>query len=94
MCTKTIEPAHRINKMPSFGGKKNIYASEAYKKSKDESVRQKLNEIVMAKKQLSIQMQHWERIKRITKDQKEIAEIDDKLHKMRMEFLNFGSTNF
>ncbi|ACI47500.1 unknown [Spodoptera litura nucleopolyhedrovirus II] len=67
---------------------------EAAKKSKDESLRQKLNQILQTKKQLSIQMQHWERIKRITKDPAEVASIDEKLLKMRMEFLKFSTNNF
>ncbi|QEI03564.1 hypothetical protein [Spodoptera cosmioides nucleopolyhedrovirus] len=68
--------------------------NEAAKKSKDESLRQKLNQILQTKKQLSIQMQHWERIKRITKDPHEVADIDQKLLKMRMEFLKFSTNNF
>ncbi|CDG72469.1 Unknown (Ac29) [Spodoptera exigua multiple nucleopolyhedrovirus] len=67
---------------------------EAAKRSKDESLRQKLNQILQTKKQLSIQMQHWERIKRITKDPQEVANIDEKLFRMRMEFLKFSTNNF
>ncbi|ACI28849.1 agip148 [Agrotis ipsilon multiple nucleopolyhedrovirus] len=82
--------------MPVFG--KTYSAADATavaaKKSKDESLRKQLNQILQAKKQLSIQMQHWERIKRITKDPKEVAEIDQKLYQMRMDFLKFGSEKF
>ena len=77
--------------MPVYG---KLNYTDAAKKSKDESLRQKLNQILQTKKQLSIQMQHWERIKRITKDPKEIANIDEKLHRMRMEFLKFSTDNF
>ncbi|AAZ38307.1 ORF-141 [Agrotis segetum nucleopolyhedrovirus A] len=77
--------------MPVFGKTTN---SEAFKKSKDESLRKQLNQILQAKKQLSIQMQHWERIKRITKDPKEVADIEQKLYKMRMDFLKFSTDKF
>lgn len=82
--------------MPVFGKTFNSKSasSEAAKKSKDENLRRQLNQILQAKKQLSIQLQHWERIRRITKDPKELADIDAKLHTMRMDFLNFGSENF
>nr|UPO71126.1 orf20 [Trichoplusia ni single nucleopolyhedrovirus] len=63
-------------------------------KSNDDNLRKKLNEILQAKKQLSIQMEHWERIKRITKDPREVADIECKLNKIRNDFLNFGSNNF
>lgn len=41
-----------------------------------------------------MQMEHWERIRRITKDTKELAEIERKLYAMRMDFLAFGSHKF
>jgi D-ribose pyranose/furanose isomerase RbsD len=72
---------------------KNIDIAAA-KRSKDEDLRRQLNQILQAKKQLSIQMQHWERIKRITKDPKEVEDIERKLLKMRMDFLAFSTDQF
>ncbi|QAT90414.1 hypothetical protein KM622_gp128 [Spodoptera exempta nucleopolyhedrovirus] len=77
-----------------YGDNSNSSKSDLVKRSKDDSLRNKLNQILQAKKQLSIQMQHWERIKRITKDPKEVADIEQKLTKLRMDFLKFGSENF
>jgi Nucleopolyhedrovirus protein of unknown function (DUF919) len=80
--------------MPVFGKTALNEKVAANKKSKDENLRKQLNHILQAKKQLSIQMQHWERIKRITKDPKEVADIDRKLYKMRMDFLAFSTEKF
>jgi hypothetical protein len=74
--------------MPVFG--KCSSATE----NKNENLRQQLHQILQAKRQLSIQMQHWERIKRITRDAKEIEEIDRKLLNMRMDFLAFSTDKF
>nr|QGX02402.1 maco-A 157 [Mamestra configurata nucleopolyhedrovirus A] len=81
--------------MPIFRktGKK-IIDTNAVKKSKDEDLRRQLNQILQAKRQLTIQMEHWERIKRITKDPKEVQDIESKLLKMRMDFLNFSTDKF
>nr|QNH90637.1 maco-A 157 [Mamestra configurata nucleopolyhedrovirus A]QNH90969.1 maco-A 157 [Mamestra configurata nucleopolyhedrovirus A]UVZ34992.1 hypothetical protein [Melanchra picta nucleopolyhedrovirus]UVZ35164.1 hypothetical protein [Melanchra picta nucleopolyhedrovirus] len=73
---------------------KKIIDTNAVKKSKDEDLRRQLNQILQAKRQLTIQMEHWERIKRITKDPKEVQDIENKLLKMRMDFLNFSTDKF
>ncbi|AAM09265.1 hypothetical protein [Mamestra configurata nucleopolyhedrovirus A] len=73
---------------------KKIIDTNAVKKSKDEDLRRQLNQILQAKRQLTIQMEHWERIKRITKDPKEVQDIESKLLKMRMDFLNFSTDKF
>ncbi|WBB27326.1 AC29-like protein [Mythimna sequax nucleopolyhedrovirus] len=73
---------------------KKIIDTNAVKKSKDEDLRKQLNQILQAKRQLTIQMEHWERIKRITKDPKEVQNIESKLSKMRMDFLNFSTDKF
>ncbi|AAM95142.1 hypothetical protein HaMNV_gp150 [Helicoverpa armigera multiple nucleopolyhedrovirus] len=73
---------------------KKIIETNAVKKSKDEDLRRQLNQILQAKRQLTIQMEHWERIKRITKDPKEVQDIENKLLKMRMDFLNFSTDKF
>ena len=73
---------------------KKIIDTNAVKKSKDEDLRRQLNQILQAKRQLTIQMEHWERIKRITKDPKEVQDIESKLLKMRMDFLNFSTNKF
>jgi hypothetical protein len=39
-------------------------------------------------------MEHWERIRRITKNARELREIDRTLAEMRMEFLKFGEKHF
>ncbi|AYN45076.1 se116 [Alphabaculovirus alterspexiguae] len=77
-----------------YGNSSKYNHTDIVKRSKDDSLRKQLNQILQAKKQLSIQMQHWERIKRITKDPKDLADIDQKLNKIRIEFLKFGSENF
>ncbi len=53
-----------------------------------------IHEVTQAKKNLTIQIQHWEKIKNITKDPKEIEEIQDKIHKLRIDFLCYGSESF
>lgn len=80
--------------MPVFKKTVKYFDAAAAKKSKDEDLRKQLNQILQAKKQLSIQMQHWERIKRITKDPKEVEDINNKLLKMRMDFLAFSTDKF
>lgn len=80
--------------MPVFKKTVKNFDAAAVKKSKDEDLRKQLNQILQAKKQLSIQMQHWERIKRITKDPKEVEDINNKLLKMRMDFLAFSTDKF
>ncbi|AUV65403.1 hypothetical protein [Alphabaculovirus myunipunctae] len=83
--------------MPVFGKRQAIDAAataSAVKKSKDENLRRQLNQILQAKRQLTIQMQHWERIRAITKDPGEIASIDRRLHQMRMDFLAFSTDKF
>jgi hypothetical protein len=62
--------------------------------SQNDDLRRQLNEIMQIKKTLSIKIEHWERIKQITKDPHEIREIERKIHCMRMEFLNFSTKKF
>ncbi|QED40547.1 hypothetical protein [Chrysodeixis includens nucleopolyhedrovirus] len=53
-----------------------------------------IHDVTYAKKQLSVQLEHWEKIKRITKDPKEIKDIDCKINAMRLQFLKYGCDFF
>lgn len=60
----------------------------------NQCLREELNRIIQTKKRLAIKMEHWERIRRITKNARELREIDRTLAEMRMEFLKFGEKHF
>ncbi|UOQ18814.1 hypothetical protein [Olene mendosa nucleopolyhedrovirus] len=60
----------------------------------NQCVRDELNRIIQTKKRLAIKMEHWERIRRITKNTRELHEIDRALAELRMEFLKFGERHF
>ncbi|AHH82598.1 ORF-9 [Buzura suppressaria nucleopolyhedrovirus] len=76
----------------SSGSKQKYTVSNSQHKYND--VKYQYNEVMQAKRQLEIQTAHQERLKRITKDPKELAKIDDKLHQIRTSFLNFGVEKF
>lgn len=92
-----IVSSNRINtstmRDPKFSNKHQIESPSDHVKRK-EDLRAQLNYIIQAKKQLSVQIEHWERIKRITKDPKELADIENKLYKLRSDFLAFGNKYF
>nr|ANS70917.1 hypothetical protein [Lymantria dispar multiple nucleopolyhedrovirus] len=71
-----------------------IVGEKAAAPMRDDSLRDQLNRVIHAKKQLIIKQEHWERIKRITKNPNEVRDIDRKLAEIRMEFLKFGERNF
>ncbi|QEI03586.1 hypothetical protein [Rachiplusia nu nucleopolyhedrovirus] len=62
--------------------------------SKTKPSRSTIHDVTNAKRKLTMQIQHWEKIKLITKDVKEIAAIDYKIHKMRLEFLRYSCEFF
>ncbi|ABF47363.1 ac29-like protein [Clanis bilineata nucleopolyhedrovirus] len=80
--------------MPVFRRSEAHHKQILLAKSQNDSLREQLNAIVAAKKNLNIKMQHWEKLKRITKDPQEIAAIDSELNKLRMEFLSFSVKKF
>ncbi|AKN81007.1 hypothetical protein [Lonomia obliqua multiple nucleopolyhedrovirus] len=66
-----------------------------YSKSKDaQDLTRKLNEINFRKKQILIKTQHLERLKLITKDARELRDLEQKLLDLRYQFLNFSVNNF
>ncbi|AIU41250.1 ac29 [Sucra jujuba nucleopolyhedrovirus] len=69
------------------------YYNQTYGKS-DGDVRRQYNQVLQAKRQLEIQTSHLERLKKITKDQKELARIDQELRNLRTKFLTFGVEKF
>ncbi|AKC91744.1 ac29 [Lambdina fiscellaria nucleopolyhedrovirus] len=78
----------------TFNSRSRFDALASPHETHSQELRAQLNKVLQAKRQLSIKLEHWERIKRITKDEREIAAIDFKLYQMRMEFLQFSSANF
>lgn len=61
---------------------------------KNLNIAQQLYDITQAKHQLTIKQTHYERLKRITKDAKELQEIEQQLHQIRMDFLKYSTTMF
>lgn len=70
------------------------YEETLHARKEKESTHAQLNKILQEKKHLSIQMEHWERLKKITKDSRELEDIDRKLTQLRMDFLTFGHVYF
>ncbi|AKN80566.1 hypothetical protein [Perigonia lusca single nucleopolyhedrovirus] len=62
--------------------------------SENEDIRRQLNKVFQAKRQIRMKLDHWTRIKRITKDPKELAEIERTLQRLSKEFLEFSVENF
>lgn len=53
-----------------------------------------IDEINKHKRDITIKSQHLERLKNITKDARELQNLEQQLFELRQQFLNFGVNNF
>jgi Nucleopolyhedrovirus protein of unknown function (DUF919) len=61
---------------------------------KAKHLKYQLNEINRRKREITIKSQHLERLKNITKDVKELQNLEIQLQELRRKFLDFGLNNF
>ncbi|ABY65745.1 hypothetical protein [Orgyia leucostigma nucleopolyhedrovirus] len=74
-------------------GRKYYYENSSHNKSKHDSVRQQYDAVLQAKKLLEVKSTHQEKLKKITKDTKDLANIDARLKELRSNFLDFSVQN-
>lgn len=62
--------------------------------SRNSDLKSQLDNINWQKRQIRINSQHFEKIKAITKDVKELQNLEQKVMEDRRKFLNYGINNF
>ncbi|AVA31210.1 ac29 [Oxyplax ochracea nucleopolyhedrovirus] len=62
--------------------------------SRNSDLKSQLDNINWQKRQIRINSQHFEKIKAITKDVKELRNLEQKVMEDRRKFLNYGINNF
>nr|WUR10831.1 ac29 [Calliteara abietis nucleopolyhedrovirus] len=86
--------SNQTNKMSSFDNSNKYDVKKGSNSSTASNLRQQYDSIIFAKRQINIQTTHQEKLKKITKDSANLAEIDATLHTLRTNFLDFGVNNF
>ncbi|UZE89788.1 hypothetical protein [Parapoynx stagnalis nucleopolyhedrovirus] len=57
-------------------------------------LKHQLNEINRRKREITVKSQHLERLKNITKDARELQNLETQLLELRRKFLDFSLNNF